>query len=53
MKYADLILINGKIVTVNKEFAICEGVAIADNKIIAAGTNSEMRKLSGIRYKDY
>ncbi|MBK8884952.1 MAG: amidohydrolase [Bacteroidales bacterium] len=47
MKYADLILLNGKIVTVNKEFAICEGVAISDNKIMAAGTNGEMRKLSG------
>ncbi|MBK7713668.1 MAG: amidohydrolase [Bacteroidales bacterium] len=47
MKYADLILLNGKIVTVNKEFAICEGVAISNNKIMAAGTNGEMRKLSG------
>ena len=28
MKYADLILINGKIITVNKEFTICEGVAV-------------------------
>lgn len=47
MKYADLILLNGKIVTVNKEFAICEGVAISNNKIMATGTNGEMRKLSG------
>ncbi len=48
MKYADLILINGKIITVNKEFTLCEGVAVKANKIIAAGTNSEMKKLSGL-----
>ena len=47
MKYADLILINGKIITVNKEFAISEGVAVADNKIIAVGTDDEMKILSG------
>ncbi len=47
MKYADLIIVNGKIVTVNKEFAICEGVAITGNKIVAVGTNRAMRKLSG------
>ncbi len=48
MKYADLILINGKILTVNKEFTISEGVAVAGNKIIAAGSTIEMKKLSGI-----
>jgi predicted amidohydrolase YtcJ len=47
MKYADLILINGKIITVNKQSAICEGVAIGENKILAAGTNIEIRKLAG------
>jgi predicted amidohydrolase YtcJ len=47
MKYADLILINGKIITVNKESAICEAVAIGENKIIAAGTNIEIRKHAG------
>ena len=49
MKYADLILLNGKIVTVNKAFAISEGVAVADNKIMAVGSDSEMRNLSGLR----
>ena len=47
MKYADLILLNGKIVTVNKEFAISDGVAISEDKIIAVGSNSQIRKLSG------
>jgi predicted amidohydrolase YtcJ len=47
MKKADLILINGKIITVNKEFAICEGVAISGNIIIATGKNNEIRKYSG------
>ena len=47
MKYAELVLINGKIITVNKEFSVCEGVAISGNKIIATGTSSEIKKLSG------
>ena len=47
MKYADTILINGKIITVNKDFAIMEGVAISGDIIMAAGTSSEMRKLAG------
>jgi len=47
MKYADLILINGKIITVNKDFAVCEAVAVSGNKILATGTDSQIRKLSG------
>jgi predicted amidohydrolase YtcJ len=47
MNHADLILINGKIITINKEFAVCEGVAITGNKIAAAGTNFEVKKYSG------
>jgi predicted amidohydrolase YtcJ len=47
MKYADTIFINGKIITVSKDFAICEGVAISGDKIMAVGTSNEIRKLSG------
>ncbi len=47
MKTADLILLNGKIITVNKDFTIFEGLAITGNKITATGTSSEMKKLSG------
>jgi predicted amidohydrolase YtcJ len=47
MKYADTVLINGKIITVNKDFEIVEGVAISGDKIMAAGTSDQMSKLSG------
>jgi predicted amidohydrolase YtcJ len=47
MTYADLILINGKIVTVDSRFAIADAVAISKDRIIVAGTNSQMRRLTG------
>jgi predicted amidohydrolase YtcJ len=44
--YADLILLNGKLVTVDKNFTIAEAVAIKKDKIIAVGSNKEIRKLA-------
>ena len=44
--YADLILLNGKLVTVDKNFTIAEAVAIKKDKIIAVGSNEEIRKLA-------
>jgi predicted amidohydrolase YtcJ len=44
---ADMILINGKIVTVDKKFSIAEAVAISQDKIIAVGTNQQIKKYSG------
>lgn len=47
VKDADTILINGKIITVNNNSEICEGVAIAGDKILAVGTSAVIRKLAG------
>ena len=47
MTYADLILLNGKIVTVDSNFTIADAVAISKDKIVSVGTNSQMRKLTG------
>lgn len=47
MKFADTIFINGKIITVDKDFTICEGVAISGDRIMAVGTVGDMRKLAG------
>jgi predicted amidohydrolase YtcJ len=47
MTYADLILINGKIITVDSRFTIADAVAISKDRIIVAGTNSQMRRLTG------
>ena len=51
MQPVDLILINGKIVTVDKDFSIANAVAIEKDKIIAVGSNDEIRKLAGSQTK--
>jgi predicted amidohydrolase YtcJ len=43
---ADLILSNGKIVTVDDRFTIAQAVAIKGNRIVAIGTNQEMERLA-------
>ncbi|HZM59428.1 MAG TPA: amidohydrolase [Vicinamibacterales bacterium] len=43
---ADLILSNGKIVTVDDRFTIAQAVAIKGNRIVAIGTNQEMDRLA-------
>jgi predicted amidohydrolase YtcJ len=44
---ADLILLNGKIVTADHNFTIADAVAISKDKIVAVGTNSQLRRLIG------
>ena len=46
---ADLLLINGKIVTVDPDFNILEAVAVKDGKILAVGKTSEMKIWKGSR----
>ena len=43
----DLILSNGKIVTVDERFTIAQAVAIAGDRIVAVGSNQEIAKLAG------
>ena len=43
---ADLILANGKIVTVDDRFTIAQAVAIKGNRIVAVGANQEMDRLA-------
>jgi predicted amidohydrolase YtcJ len=43
----DLILHNGKILTVDTSFSIASAVAIRGERIIAIGSNEEVRRLSG------
>ena len=40
----DMIIINGKILTVDDQFSIAEAVSIKDDKIIAVGSNNDIRK---------
>ncbi len=44
---ADVILYNGKVLTVDDNFTIAEGIAVRDNKIAAVGKNDEILRLAG------
>jgi len=43
---ADIIIVNGKILTVDTQFTIAEAVAIKDDKILAVGSNGDIKKLA-------
>jgi predicted amidohydrolase YtcJ len=44
---ADIVLYNGKILTVDNNFSTAEAVAVAGKKIVAVGKNDDIRKLAG------
>ena len=44
---ADIVMLNGNVITVNKIFDIREAVATKDNTILTVGSNEEVRKLIG------
>lgn len=44
---ADMILFNGKIVTVDKKFSTAEAVAIKNGKILAVGEDEDLLRLAG------
>src|SRR5437016_5059795 len=43
----DLVLSNGKIITVDERFTIAQAVAIKGDRVVAVGTNQEMNQLAG------
>src|SRR6266853_737183 len=43
----DLVLSNGKIITVDERFTIAQAVAIRGDRIVAVGTNQEIARLAG------
>ena len=49
VSYPDVILTNGKILTVDKDFSIRQALAIRDGKILAVGTNAAIEWLVGPR----
>ena len=44
---ADLVLTNGKIVTVDDRFTIAQAVAVRGDRIVAVGANAEISRLAG------
>ncbi len=43
----DLLLINGKVITVDRNFSIAEGVAIAGDHVLTTGNEDQLRALAG------
>jgi len=48
---SDLIIINGKVVTVDSNFSIAQAVAVKGDKIVAIGRNDEIKALAGKKTK--
>jgi predicted amidohydrolase YtcJ len=44
---ADTVFLNGKILTVDNQFARREALAVRDGRIVALGSSAEMKKLAG------
>ena len=44
---ADLVILNGKVITVDKDFSIKQAIAVKDGWIMAVGTNEDVQKLAG------
>jgi predicted amidohydrolase YtcJ len=44
---ADLVLVNGKIVTVDDRFTIAEALAVKNERIVAVGTAADIERLKG------
>ncbi|MGE4240049.1 amidohydrolase [Ramlibacter sp.] len=45
-KHADLILINGKVLTIDEKLSTAQAVAVSGKHILAVGTNAEISKLA-------
>src|SRR5688572_27117064 len=47
IRYADIVLYNGKVLTADEKFTIVEAVAIRDGKFLAVGRNQDVLPLAG------
>jgi hypothetical protein len=47
LAYPDLVLFNGQVLTVDEQFTIAEAVAVRDGRVLAVGSNAEVRRLAG------
>jgi len=47
LNYADTVLINGQVLTVDQNFTVAEAMAIRDGRILAVGKNNEILDLAG------
>ncbi len=49
--YPELILVNGKVITVDRAFTIAEALAVRDGRVLGVGTSAEIRRLAGPKTK--
>jgi len=47
LNYADLILHNGQVLTVDENFTVTEALAVRDGKVLGTGSNQDMLALAG------
>ena len=47
IRYADLVLYNGKIITVDANFSLAQAIAVRDGKILKVGRDAEVLALAG------
>jgi predicted amidohydrolase YtcJ len=47
MRYPELVLVNGQVLTVDAAFTIAEAVAVRGGRVFAVGTTADIRKLIG------
>ena len=47
MNYADLVLHNGKVLTVDEGFTVAEAIAVRDGRVLATGSSRDMLALAG------
>jgi len=45
--YPTLVLVNGKVLTVDEQFTIAEAIAVRDGRILAVGSNADIKRLVG------
>jgi predicted amidohydrolase YtcJ len=45
--YPSLVLYNGKVLTIDAQFTVAEALAVRDGRILAVGTNEDVRRLAG------
>lgn len=47
IRYADLIFVNGQVLTVDREFSVAEALAVRDGRILAVGVDADIEALAG------
>src|SRR5262245_22514936 len=47
LAYPQIVLFNGKVLTVDQNFSVAQAVAVRDEKILAVGTTDRILKMAG------